>query len=102
MQDKGQCANFVGIHADEVVEDKSKRLMLLEYLDGSTLASELNKRPPHDLQWHRRVAFQVVYALHAAQKELRFTHNDLHSENVMLQSMPPEKQFLECHTTSSS
>ena len=43
-----------------------------------------------------------IYALHVAQKELEFVHNDLHLRNILLKSLPQEKKYVAITDKDSS
>lgn len=35
-----------------------------------------------------------MYALHVAQTEIEFVHNDLHLRNILLKTLPQDKKYL--------
>ena len=41
-----------------------------------------------DLLQFKNILFQTLYALHIAQTQLEFNHNDLHLKNILLKWRP--------------
>jgi hypothetical protein len=85
---RGLCFNFVQM-ADFYVErarqeDGSARYVdfVLEFADARL--DEATKRGLSLIEF-KEVAFQLVWALHIAQREMQFVHWDLHARNVLLQ-----------------
>ena len=100
LQEKNECFNFVQLKdwvktnssslpfSDEEEMDTGKdeqitfMLMVLEY-GGEPLA---NMKSMNCRQFIS-VVFQVIFALHIAQKYFSFVHHDLHSKNILLKKI---------------
>jgi hypothetical protein len=59
-----------------------------------TLSELLKKKKINDQEW-LAILFQVIFGLSVAQKNFNFTHNDLHSDNIMLK--PTKIPYLYFH-----
>lgn len=46
---------------------------------------------------YKALLFQLLYALHVAQSECKFVHNDLHLKNVLVQYAPPQTPHMALH-----
>jgi len=77
------------IEVNCIIYDFPIQVICLEYMDG-TLDSLLNDEMNCD-EW-RACLFQIVMTLIVYQKVFDFTHNDLHTNNIMFSKT--EKQFL--------
>lgn len=63
-----------------------------EYFEGNTLDSELKKSKPKNevvLDWY----LQILIALQLSQYLYQFSHNDLHSNNVMLRTASADLEY---------
>ena len=79
------------IEVDSVLFDFPTQVICLECLDG-TLDSLLNEENEMDADEWRACLFQIIMMLIIYQKVFHFTHNDLHTNNIMFKKT--EKQFL--------
>ena len=79
------------IEVNSVLFDFPTQVICLECLDG-TLDSLLNEENEMDADEWRACLFQIIMMLIIYQKVFHFTHNDLHTNNIMFKKT--EKQFL--------
>jgi len=79
------------IEVNGVLYDFPTQIICLECLDG-TLDSLLNEENEMDADEWRACLFQIIIMLTIYQKVFNFTHNDLHTNNIMFQQT--EKQYL--------
>ena len=79
------------IEVNSILYNFPTQIICLECLDG-TLDSLLNEENEMDSDEWRACLFQIIMMLIIYQKVFHFTHNDLHSNNIMFKKT--EKQFL--------
>lgn len=103
LADSGKCPNFSYLHnyfkataAFDYGLSKAfgKRFLylMMEY-SPFVLRQDIGHAPVEDIgaamseREFRSITFQITYALYVAQKELGFTHGDMHHKNVRLQPL---------------
>ena len=79
------------IEVNSILYNFPTQIICLECLDG-TLDSLLNEENEMDSDEWRACLFQIIIMLIIYQKVFNFTHNDLHTNNIMFKKT--EKQFL--------
>ena len=79
------------IEVNSILYNFPTQIICLECLDG-TLDSLLNEENEMDSDEWRACLFQIIIMLIIYQKVFKFTHNDLHTNNIMFKKT--EKQFL--------
>ena len=62
--------------------------LVLEYADTQLDEAERNKLI--DFRGYVEIAFQLIWAIWVAYREMEFVHHDLHKKNVLLQRPPPQ------------
>ena len=67
----------------DLVELDGQELVLMEYIDGTTLVSVLHSRGPLELQEAREIASQFLVGLEAIH-QAGLVHRDLKPENIMI------------------
>ena len=72
--------------------EKKEPFLVMEYLDGETLAERLEREPRLPLATAVRIATQVASAL-TSTHEKEIVHRDLKPENVFLVRVTGEKEF---------
>ena len=75
-------STITDIYCEAVIHNYPVQIICLEYMEG-TLDSLLGGRNEMDSDQWRSCLFQIIVALTAYQKAFAFTHNDLHSNNIM-------------------
>jgi serine/threonine protein kinase len=78
---------FDGKSADN--QEKKHFFMIIEYVDGKDVFTYSNNRATRESAFKAKtkvkaILFQVIFALNQANKELGFSHLDLHPGNIML------------------
>lgn len=81
LSDRGQCFNFVTMLLSG--HSETEYLEMVMERGGETL----HARRSMTLGQLREILFQLLYALHVAQRELRFVHYDLHDKNLMIEDL---------------
>jgi hypothetical protein len=83
LTERGLCFGFVTVLLSGTSRDEWMELVMER--SGGTLF----ERKSMTVAQLREMLFQLLYALHIAQRELRFVHYDLHSKNVLLEDLAP-------------
>lgn len=100
---KNECPLFVGIYdwfkskGDfDQTEHKEFMNFILEKAD-ETLYDFMKRKKMITLTQYKSILFQILFALHFAQKHCEFVHNDLHLKNIMIKSLPKETKLCAFH-----
>lgn len=68
-------------------EDEEYFHLVLEYVEETFYSKR--KEGPLSIEEFKCILFEILFALHIAQRELEFNHNDLHHRNILLKKLEP-------------
>lgn len=77
----------------ELQEQGKKCYLSLEFIDGNSLCNELYQSHITSLQDFFDIYLQILLTLEMAQREVSFTHFDLHCGNVMIRRLDHDIEY---------